>query len=130
MKEGLIFEEEGKSGSTSSTRVHTDHDESSWVVTRILSRHLALDEQRVSTSLVVYIICRLAISACINGLNLEASSSSESLLLPLSSLNPVGEQQFCFCTSAANERVVCLFVFFLFRISVFLVLASQDFAGS
>jgi flagellar biosynthesis protein FlhB len=95
-----------------------------------LSRHLALDEQRVSTSLVVYIICRLAISACINGLNLEASSSSESLLLPLSSLNPVGEQQFCFCTSAANECVVCLFVYFLFRIFVFLVLASQDFAGS
>jgi hypothetical protein len=53
---------------------------------------LAFDEQRVSTSLVVYIICRLAISAFINGLNLEAFSSSESLLLPLSSLNPVGEQ--------------------------------------
>jgi hypothetical protein len=45
-------------------------------------------------------------------LNLEASSSSESLLLPLSSLNPVGEQQFCFCISAVNECVVCLFVSF------------------
>jgi hypothetical protein len=78
----------------------------------------------------VYIICRLAISASINGLNLEASSSSFSLLLPLPSLNPVGEQHFCFCISAANECVVCLFVFFLFRISMFLVLASEDFAGS
>jgi hypothetical protein len=72
----------------------------------------------------------LAISAFINGLNLEASSSSEYLLLPLSPLNPVGEQQFCFCISAVNECVVCLFVSFLFRISVFLVLASEDFAGS
>ncbi len=43
------------------------------------SRHLAFDEQRVSTSLVVYIIWRLAISAFINGLNLEAFSSSSSL---------------------------------------------------
>lgn len=46
-KEGLIFEEEkeeGKSGSTSSTRVHTDDDESSWVVTRISGQDPCLGE--------------------------------------------------------------------------------------